>query len=225
MALVTCKDVALGYQKTVLVQGLNLEVNRGDYWCIIGDNGVGKSTFVRTLLGLQPTLAGRITLGEGLSSCDLGYLPQQTLVQRDFPATVEEIVRSGCVSSMGWRPRLSRKELARVEENLERMGIAHLAGRSYRTLSGGQQQRVRLARALCGADTLLLLDEPVAGLDPEGTAEMYALVDRLNRDGMTILMVSHDLEGVQAHATHVLRMAREPKVYSLREGGALSWRN
>lgn len=221
MALVTCKDVALGYQKTVLVQGLNLEVNRGDYWCIIGDNGVGKSTFVRTLLGLQPPLAGRITLGEGLSSCDLGYLPQQTLVQRDFPATVEEIVRSGCVSSMGWRPRLSRKELARVEENLERMGIAHLAGRSYRTLSGGQQQRVRLARALCAADALLLLDEPVAGLDPEGTAEMYALIDQLNREGMTIVMVSHDLTGVQAHATHVLRMGREPQVIPMGQGGDL----
>lgn len=225
MALITCQDVALGYQKTVLLQGLNLDVNRGDFWCIIGDNGVGKSTFVRTLLGLQPALAGRITLGEGLTQKDLGYLPQQTQVQRDFPATVEEIVCSGCVSSMGWRPWLSRKELARVEENLERMGIAHLAKRSYRTLSGGQQQRVRLARALCAADTILLLDEPVAGLDPEGTAEMYALVDRLNREGMTILMVSHDLEGVQAHATHVLRMAREPKVYSLREGRALSWRN
>lgn len=221
MALVTCKDVALGYQKTVLVQGLNLEVNRGDYWCIIGDNGVGKSTFVRTLLGLQPPLAGRITLGEGLSSCDLGYLPQQTLVQRDFPATVEEIVRSGCVSSMGWRPRLSRKELARVEENLERMGIAHLAGRSYRTLSGGQQQRVRLARALCAADALLLLDEPVAGLDPEGTAEMYALIDQLNWEGMTIVMVSHDLTGVQAHATHVLRMGREPQVIPMGQGGDL----
>lgn len=219
MALIRCEHVALGYQRTVLVEGLNLEVNRGDYWCIIGDNGVGKSTFVRTLLGLQPALAGRIILGEGLHSRNLGYLPQQTLVQRDFPATVEEIVRSGCVSSIGWRPRLSRKDLARVKENLERMGIAHLAGCSYRTLSGGQQQRVRLARALCAADTVLLLDEPVAGLDPEGTAEMYALVDRLNREGMTIVMVSHDLDGVQAHATHVLRMAREPQVHTVKKGG------
>ena len=225
MALITCQDVALGYQKTVLVQGLNLEVKRGDYWCILGENGVGKSTFVRTLLGLQPALAGRITLGEGLRPQNLGYLPQQTVVQRDFPATVEEIVRSGCISSMGWRPRLSRRDLERVEENLERMGIAHLAKRSYRTLSGGQQQRVRLARALCAADTLLLLDEPVAGLDPEGTAEMYTLVDRLNREGMTILMVSHDLEGVRAHATHILRMGREPQCYPMGEGGDVSWRN
>ena len=225
MALITCQDVALGYQKTVLVQGLNLEVKRGDYWCILGENGVGKSTFVRTLLGLQPALAGRITLGEGLRPQNLGYLPQQTVVQRDFPATVEEIVRSGCISSMGWRPRLSRRDLERVEENLERMGIAHLAKRSYRTLSGGQQQRVRLARALCAPDTLLLRDEPVAGLDPEGTAEMYTLVDRLNREGMTILMVSHDLEGVRAHATHILRMGREPQCYPMGEGGDVSWRN
>lgn len=218
MALIICKDVALGYQKTALVQGLNLEVNRGDYLCIIGDNGVGKSTFLRTLLGLQPPMAGRITLGEGLKSRDLGYLPQQTAVQRDFPATVEEIVRSGCVSSMGWRPWLSGKDAARVEENLERMGIAHLAKRSYRTLSGGQQQRVRLARALCAADTLLLLDEPVAGLDPEGTAEMYALIHQLNGEGMTMVMVSHDLEGVQAHATHILRMGLQPQVFEVEPG-------
>ncbi len=216
MALLQCENVALGYQKTVLVEGLNLEVHRGDYLCVIGDNGVGKSTFVRTLLGLQPALAGRITLGEGLRPQDLGYLPQQTVVQRDFPATVEEIVRSGCVSRMGWRPTLSKAERARVGENLERMGVAHLSKRSYRTLSGGQQQRVRLARALCAADTLLLLDEPVAGLDPEGTAEMYQIIDRLNHeDGMTILMVSHDLEGVRAYATHILRMGREPRFYAV----------
>lgn len=219
MSLIQCKDVALGYQKNLLVQGLNLEVNRGDYLCIIGDNGVGKSTFLRTLLGLQPPLSGSITLGEGLRHQDLGYLPQQTAVQRDFPATVGEIVSSGCAPRMGWRPFLSRGERQRVAANLERMGIAHLAKRSYRTLSGGQQQRVRLARALCAADTLLLLDEPVAGLDPEGTAEMYQLIDRLNREGMTILMVSHDLEGVRSHATHILRMGPVPKFYALDERG------
>lgn len=221
MALIQCEHVALGYGKQVLVQGLDLEVTRGDYLCIVGDNGVGKSTFLRTLLGLQPLLAGQITLGEGLTQKDLGYLPQQTQVQRDFPATVEEIVSSGFGSAMGWRPFLSRGERNRMEENLQRMGIAHLAKRSYRTLSGGQQQRVRLARALCAADTLLLLDEPVAGLDPEGTAEMYALIDQLNREGMTIVMVSHDLTGVQAHATHVLRMGREPQVIPMGQGGDL----
>lgn len=221
MALIQCEHVALGYGKQVLVQGLDLEVTRGDYLCIVGDNGVGKSTFLRTLLGLQPPLAGQITLGEGLTQKDLGYLPQQTQVQRDFPATVEEIVSSGFGSAMGWRPFLSRGERNRMEENLQRMGIAHLAKRSYRTLSGGQQQRVRLARALCAADTILLLDEPVAGLDPEGTAEMYALIDQLNREGMTIVMVSHDLTGVQAHATHVLRMGREPQVIPMGQGGDL----
>lgn len=219
MALMTCKDLALGYQKTVLVQGLNLDVNRGDYWCVIGDNGVGKSTLLRTLLGLQPPLAGRITLGEGLRRRDLGYLPQQTAVQRDFPATVEEIVCSGCAPRMGARPFLSREERRRVRVNLERMGVAHLSKRSYRTLSGGQQQRVRLARALCGADTMLLLDEPVAGLDPEGTAEMYRLIHRLNREGMAILMVSHDLEGMGAYATHILHMKQTPEFYASHERG------
>ena len=126
MALIQCEHVALGYGKQVLVQGLDLEVTRGDYLCIVGDNGVGKSTFLRTLLGLQPLLAGQITLGEGLTQKDLGYLPQQTQVQRDFPATVEEIVSSGFGSAMGLRPFLSRGERNRVEENLQRMGIAHL---------------------------------------------------------------------------------------------------
>lgn len=219
MALIQCEHVALGYGKQVLVQGLDLEVTRGDYLCIVGDNGVGKSTFLRTLLGLQPLLAGQITLGEGLTQKDLGYLPQQTQVQRDFPATVEEIVSSGSGSAMGWRPFLSRGERNRVEENLQRMGIAHLAKRSYRTLSGGQQQRVRLARALCAADTLLLLDEPVAGLDPEGTAEMYDVIHALNQEGMTIVMVSHDMDGVRTHATHILRMAQQPQVFSKGEEG------
>lgn len=219
MALIQCKHVALGYGKQVLVQGLDLEVTRGDYLCIVGDNGVGKSTFLRTLLGLQPLLAGQITLGEGLTQKDLGYLPQQTQVQRDFPATVEEIVSSGFGSAMGWRPFLSRGERNRVEENLQRMGIAHLAKRSYRTLSGGQQQRVRLARALCAADTLLLLDEPVAGLDPEGTAEMYDVIHALNQEGMTIVMVSHDMDGVRTHATRILRMAQQPQVFSKGEEG------
>lgn len=219
MALIQCKHVALGYGKQVLVQGLDLEVTRGDYLCIVGDNGVGKSTFLRTLLGLQPLLAGQITLGEGLTQKDLGYLPQQAQVQRDFPATVEEIVSSGFGSAMGWRPFLSRGERNRVEENLQRMGIAHLAKRSYRTLSGGQQQRVRLARALCAADTLLLLDEPVAGLDPEGTAEMYDVIHALNQEGMTIVMVSHDMDGVRTHATRILRMAQQPQVFSKGEEG------
>lgn len=219
MALIQCEHVALGYGKQVLVQGLDLEVTRGDYLCIVGDNGVGKSTFLRTLLGLQPLLAGQITLGEGLTQKDLGYLPQQTQVQRDFPATVEEIVSSGFGSAMGWRPFLSRGERNRVEENLQRMGIAHLAKRSYRTLSGGQQQRVRLARALCAADTLLLLDEPVAGLDPEGTAEMYDVIHALNQEGMTIVMVSHDMDGVRTHATRILRMAQQPQVFSKGEEG------
>lgn len=219
MALIQCEGVAVGYPRTPLVQGLDLAVHRGDYLCIVGDNGAGKSTFLRTLLGLQPPLAGRITLGEGLRRRDLGYLPQQTPVQRDFPATVGEIVSSGCVPRMGLRPFLSRGERRRVEENLARMGVAHLAGRSYRTLSGGQQQRVRLARALCGADTLLLLDEPVAGLDPEGTAEMYQLIHRLNREGMTILMVSHDLAGVETYATHLLRMGLNPEWGPVERGG------
>lgn len=204
-----CKNVNLGYDSRVIIHDLNFRVCQGDYLCIVGENGSGKSTLMRTLLGLQPPMSGNICFGEGLKKNEIGYLPQQTPVQKDFPAQVREIVISGCQSKCGLRPFYTKEEKALAEENMERMGITHLAKRCYRELSGGQQQRVLLARALCATRKILLLDEPVAGLDPKVTAYMYELIDSLNKkDGITVIMISHDLSAALNYASHILHIGQ-----------------
>ena len=205
MAQLTCKDVTLGYDGKPVVHGLNFSVEQGDYLCILGENGSGKSTLVKTLLHLHPVMSGKVETGDGLLANEIGYLPQQTLVQRDFPASVTEIVRSGLLGRCGMRPFYTKREKALADENMRNLGISHLSGRCYRELSGGQQQRVLLARALCATRKMLLLDEPVAGLDPNATREMYELVASLNRDdGITIIMVSHDISAAMQYAKHIL---------------------
>ena len=209
MAQLICNELKAGYDGHAVFSGLNFSVNTGDYLCIVGENGSGKSTLMKTILGLIKPMDGSITWGEGLKKNEVGYLPQQTAVQKDFPATVREIVTSGCQGHAGLRPFYSRQERKTVRENMEQMGIASLARRSYRALSGGQQQRVLLARALCATRKLLLLDEPVSGLDPMVTAEMYELISRLNREGTTIIMISHDIAAAVRYASHILHIGRE----------------
>ncbi len=207
MPLLSCRGVSLGYDSNVILENLNFCVNAGDYLCIVGENGSGKSTLMRTVLGLQKPLAGVIAFDDGLRGNEIGYLPQQTAVQKDFPATVWEIVLSGCQARAGARPFYSREERALAEQNMARMGITAFRRRCYRELSGGQQQRVLLARALCATKKLLLLDEPVSGLDPKVTAEMYGLIERLNRDdGVTIIMISHDIAAAARYASHILHL-------------------
>ena len=207
MALLTAQELSLGYDSRVIVRDLSFRVNAGDYLCIVGENGSGKSTLMKTLLGLQPPLGGSIETGDGLMQNEIGYLPQQTVVQRDFPASVLEIVRSGCQGRQGLRPFYSKADKQLAMENIRRMGLEKLVKRCYRDLSGGQQQRVLLARALCATRRLLLLDEPVSGLDPRVTAEMYQLISDLNRkEGVTIIMVSHDLGAALQYATHILHV-------------------
>ena len=207
MALITCDNVTLGYENITLCRDLRFSVDSGDYLCIVGENGAGKSTLMRTLLGLRQPLAGSITTGDGLRPTEIGYLPQQTQVQRDFPASVREIVLSGCQGRCGARPFYNREEKRRAADAMEKLGLTDLASRCYRELSGGQQQRVLLARALCATTKLLLLDEPVSGLDPKVTAELYDLIETINRDdGVTIIMVSHDLAAALRYASHILYM-------------------
>lgn len=207
MALLTCRDLSLGYEGKAILQHVSFEVNAGDYLCIVGENGSGKTTLMKTILGLRKPLSGTVATGDGLRQSEIGYLPQQTLVQRDFPASVKEIVLSGCQGRQGMRPFYSRADRQLAKENIRRMGLEALANRYYRELSGGQQQRVLLARALCATRKLLLLDEPVAGLDPKVTAEMYAIIRSLNRqEGITVIMISHDLGAALAHATHILHI-------------------
>lgn len=209
MALLTVEDLKLGYESQVVLDHLNFTVNTGDYLCIVGENGSGKSTLMRTLLHLMPALGGTITPGDGLMPNEIGYLPQQTVVQKDFPASVWEIVLSGCQGRCGRRPFYGKEEKELARENIARMRLEKLTGRCYRELSGGQQQRVLLARALCATRKLLLLDEPVSGLDPKVTAEMYALIEELNREGITIIMISHDIAAAVKYASHILHIGKK----------------
>ena len=219
MAQLICKDVCLGYDGNVIVKNLSFTVNKGDYLCIIGENGTGKSTLIRTLLGLKSPMSGQIILGDSLKENEIGYLPQQTVVQRDFPASAEEIVISGALNKCGLRPFYTKAEKQLARDNMERLGISHLAKRCYRELSGGQQQRVLLARALCATTKLLVLDEPVSGLDPKAQTEMYELIYKLNRDdGITVIMVSHDMSAALKYATCILHVSREPLYFGSKEG-------
>lgn len=207
MELLSCSDLFLGYEGKSVAEHISFNVSEGDYLCIVGENGSGKSTLVKTLLGLQSPLSGEIVRCEQLKKTGIGYLPQQTPVQRDFPATVEEIVLSGFLAQCGLRPFYSKAQKKMAEEKMERLGVLQFAKRCYRELSGGQQQRVLLSRALCATGNLLLLDEPVAGLDPKVTAEMYELIKKLNvEDKITIIMVSHDIRAVLSYATHILHV-------------------
>ena len=210
MALLTCQDLSLGYDGHEIVHGLNFEINSGDYLCIVGENGSGKSTLMKTILGLQTPISGKILTGDGLKPNEIGYLPQQTVVQKDFPASVWEIVLSGCGNRTGLRPFYNKEEKRIAKENIEKMGLKPLSKRCYRELSGGQQQRVLLARALCATRKMLLLDEPVSGLDPKVTAEMYGLIESLNKnDGITVIMISHDIEAAVKYAYHILHIGHD----------------
>lgn len=206
MAQLTCKNLCIGYDDKVIVGNLNFEITDGDYLAIVGENGAGKSTLIKTLLGLMKPLSGEIHVGDGLKKKEIGYLPQRTVVQKDFPASVWEVVISGCLSSTGLRPFYNKKEKETARLNIERMGIHGFEKRSFRELSGGQQQRVLLARALCATKKILLLDEPVAGLDPKVTGEMYELIENLNKDGTTIIMISHDIGAAVKYANKILHI-------------------
>ena len=209
MAIITCEDLVVGYDGAGILEPLNFRIESGDYLCIIGENGSGKTTLMKTLLHLTPPISGRIIMDEGLRHGEIGYLPQQTLVQRDFPASVQEIVLSGCLNRIGRHPFFHRGERELAMQMMRKMRIAGLKDRCYRELSGGQQQRVLLARALCATRKVLLLDEPVAGLDPTVTEEMYQIIEGLNKnDGITIIMISHDLASVEGYATHVLSIGK-----------------
>ena len=209
MAQLTCSGLKLGYEGHTVLDGLDFSVDAGNYLCIVGENGSGKSTLMKTILGLHKPMGGKITWGEGLRENEIGYLPQQTVVQRDFPATVQEIVLSGCQGRLGRRLFYSKADKALAQQNMERMGLIPLSRRCYRELSGGQQQRVLLARALCATRKILLMDEPVSGLDPKVTAEMYDLIRRLNREGITIIMISHDIAAAVRYASHILHVGDE----------------
>ena len=213
-ALIRCEHVDFGYENHDAVIDVSMEINPGDYLCILGENGSGKSTLMKGILGLLKPTAGTLVVDEELRRTGIGYLPQRHAAQRDFPATVYEVVRSGCLSHLGRRPFFSRADKALAMENMEKLGIAGLSRKCYRELSGGQQQRVLIARALCATKKLLILDEPITGLDPSAIQELYALIRKLNReDKVTILMVSHDVQNVVHQANKILHLQQRVLFY------------
>ncbi len=212
--LIKCENLAFSYEDVDVIKNLEFTVSEGDYLCIVGENGSGKSTLTRGLLGLKSPDQGKIIFGEELKKKEIGYLPQQTPAQKDFPASVFEVVLSGRLNSRGLKPFYSKKDKLIAHDNIRKLGIEDLINRSYRDLSGGQQQRVLLARALCAGKKLLFLDEPVTGLDPIVTEEMYRLIEDLNKtDHITIVMVSHDITSAVKYATHILHLNFEKSFF------------
>ena len=199
-------NLCLGYDSEVVARDLNFVINEKDYLCVVGENGSGKTTLIKTILGLQKQMSGTITFSDDLDRKELGYLPQQSLLNKDFPATVYEIVLSGFQTKSGLRPFYTKKEKELALEKMKKMSIENLKDRSFKELSGGQQQRVLLSRALCAAEKVLVLDEPVAGLDTKVSAEMYELLKQLNNEGMTIIMISHDVQTAIKYASHILHI-------------------
>ncbi len=207
MAILKCNNASFAYDGKTVLEEVSFSLKSGDYLCVVGENGSGKSTLVKGLLGLKAPQSGSIELGEGLRPTEIGYLPQQTQLQRDFPASVWEVVLSGCLNGLGSRLMYNKADRERAMMNMERMGIEDIKDMSYQELSGGQQQRVLLARALCATKKLLLLDEPVTGLDPIATGEMYNLIKLVNLcDNITVIMVSHDIHEAVRYATHILHL-------------------
>ena len=207
--IIKCEHTDFGYENHDAVIDLNLEIYPGDYLCVVGENGSGKSTLIKGMLGLLKPTGGSLSVADELKRGGIGYLPQQTAAQKDFPATVQEVVLSGTLSRRGNRPFYSRAERKLAAHNLERLGIEHLKQKCYRELSGGQQQRVLIARALCATEQLLILDEPITGLDPSAIQDFYHLIKKLNKeDGITIIMVSHDIGNVISQANKILHLHR-----------------
>ena len=218
MTLIRCNDVTLGYEGVTAVSHLSFTVEEGDYLCIIGDNGTGKSTLMRAILGLKRTSGGTVSYEAGLRQNQIGYLAQQTEVQKDFPASVREVVLSGCLNHKGIVPLYTPGDKKRAVSAMETLSIVNLKNKCYRELSGGQQQRVLLARALCAADRLFALDEPTTGLDPNMTTEFFAFMQRLNQTkGTAVVMVTHDTHCAVKYAKHILQLTAADYFFGTKE--------
>ena len=212
MSLIKCTDLKMGYEGKVVFDNMNFSVNVGDFLCIVGENGSGKTTLMKGLLGLIDPLSGTIEYLDGLKQRYIGYLPQQNNIKKDFPGSVFEVVLSGTLNQR-LLPFYSKKQKDFALENMKKVGIFHLKKKSFQQLSGGQQQRVLLARALCATSKLLILDEPITGLDPLASQDFYELITQLNKNGITVVMVSHDITESVKHASHILHMTAKGYYY------------
>ncbi len=218
MSLLTCENATFAYEGRTVLRNISFNVEKGDYLAVVGENGAGKTTLIKGLLGLKEPVSGNLSYGWGLESDQIGYLPQQTEIQRDFPASVREVVLSGCLNRLGGKAFYTRELKKLADDRLELLEIASLGNRCYRELSGGQQQRVLLARALCATRTLLILDEPVTGLDPVIARGFYDILREIRRKKeITVIMVSHDVRGAVEEADHLLHIAGEVKFFGTTE--------
>lgn len=216
--LITCENISFSYENTVVVENINFSLNSGDYLCIVGENGAGKSTLMKGLLSLKLPSTGEIKFSGELKKNEIGYLPQQTQMQRDFPASVFEVVLSGTLNKKNYLPFYTKSEKMNAMENMKRLGIDKLKNKCYRELSGGQQQRVLLARALCAAKKVLLLDEPVTGLDPSAANDMYKIISDINKNyKITIIMISHDINSACKYANKILHINKNQVFYGKSE--------
>ena len=214
MAYITCEHLTLRYESLIVQKDLSFTVEKGDYLCIVGENGSGKSTLMKCLLGLKSADSGTLKFGDGLKRNEIGYLPQQSMIQRSFPASVREVVLSGCLNGRAIHPFYTKEEKKRAAEQMECLNITQLADRCYRELSGGQQQRVLLARALCATKKLLLLDEPLTGLDPLVATELYSILQHIHdAHGITVIMVTHDVECAVRHAKTILHIGKNESFF------------
>ena len=211
---IICEGLAVGYSGKPLCNGFDLEINNGDYICIVGENGAGKSTLIKTLVGLIPAISGKVLLRGDIVKGDIGYLPQQREMQKDFPASVWEVVLSGCLDRLGFRPFYGHKERKLAADAIRELDLEDIKNESFRELSGGQRQRVLLARAIAGSKKVLVLDEPITGLDPVAAAHLYQLLNRLNQNGTTIITISHDISKALSAANKLLIMSDKPHLAS-----------
>ena len=217
MAQLKCENLSIGYGGKTIAQDINFSAEAGNYICIVGENGSGKSTLVKCLLNLTAPLSGQITLGDGMMPSDIGYLPQQTEIQKDFPASVNEVIMSAFSGKHKFLPFFKKSERKKAECEMTRLGISDLRNRCYRELSGGQQQRVFLARALCAASKMIVLDEPVNGLDPHVTSQMYDIINKINHeDKITVIMVSHDVRAAIKYSSHILHIGHDSTFFGTR---------
>ncbi|MCI1665183.1 MAG: ABC transporter ATP-binding protein [Atopobiaceae bacterium] len=216
--LLTCRDLTMSYGDHVVFEHVDFEVKAGERLCIVGENGAGKSTLVKGLLGLMRPTSGAIEWKEGRGHARIGYLPQRTAARDDFPASVREVILSGCLGTCGMRPWYTHEQRERAASTMSLLDIDDLSGETFCSLSGGQRQRVLLARAMCAADGLLLLDEPTASLDPMATKGLYELLRDLNEShGLTEIMVSHDIGPATEQATSILHLAGDRSFFGTPE--------
>ena len=211
---IICEGLAVGYSGKPLCNGFDLEINNGDYICIVGENGAGKSTLIKTLVGLIPAISGKVLLRGDIDKSDIGYLPQQREMQKDFPASVWEVVLSGCLDRLGFKPFYGHKERKLASAAIRELDLEDIKNESFRELSGGQRQRVLLARAIAGSKKVLVLDEPITGLDPVAAAHLYQLLNRVNQNGTTIITISHDISKALSAANKLLIMSDKPHLAS-----------